>query len=121
VLQNGTLNFTTQVSIAPAQEGHKVRFGGNLGISRFHLLDGVHREDLVKWDSLQIARIDGQTAPMELSIESITLSDYFAKVLIDEEARLNLAEAFRKEGSPAGEGVQVQCGFGTLVGIRQGS
>ncbi|MBW2512602.1 MAG: DUF748 domain-containing protein [Deltaproteobacteria bacterium] len=103
VLQNGTLNFTTQVSIAPAQEGHKVRFGGNLGISRFHLLDGVHREDLLKWDSLQIARINGQTAPLELSIESITLSDYFAKVLIDEEARLNLAEAFRKEGSLVGE------------------
>ena len=29
-------------------------------------------------------------------MESITLSDYFAKVLIDEDARLNLAEAFSR-------------------------
>ena len=104
VLQNGTLNLTTNVSVAPEQEGFKVRFDGDLGISRFHLLDGIHREDLLKWDSLQLARIKGQTGPMELSIESITLSDYFAKVLIDQEARLNLVEVFRKEGSPAGDG-----------------
>jgi hypothetical protein len=38
---------------------------------------------------------------MELAIESITLSDYFAKVLIDDEARLNLVEAFSKKETPA--------------------
>lgn len=37
---------------------------------------------------------------MQLGVESITLSDYFAKVLIDEEARLNLTEAFSKEKMP---------------------
>ncbi len=104
VLENGTLNLTTKASLTPGQEGFNLRFDGDLGISRFHLLDGIHREDLLKWDSLQIAGIKGQTTPMELSIKSITLSDYFAKVLIDEEARLNLAEAFRKEGASAGGG-----------------
>jgi len=119
VLQNGTLNVTTQVSVTPEQEGHNVRFSGNLGISRFHLLDAIHREDLLKWDSLQLARIKGQTAPMELSIESITLSDYFAKVLIDEDARLNLAEVFRKGGSPDGEGDAAEDSSATVAAEEQ--
>ncbi len=99
VLQNGTLNFNTKASVTPEQESFNLRFEGDLGISRFHLLDGIHREDLLKWDNLLVAGIKGQTIPMELSIKSITLSDYFAKILIDEEARLNLVEALRKEGS----------------------
>ena len=120
VLQNGTLNLTTKVSAAPEQEGFNVRFGGNLGISRFHLLDGIHREDLLKWDNLQIARIKGQTAPMKLSIESITLSDYFAKVLIDEEARLNLVEVFGKEDSPAeGEDVDGDSSAGATATLDE--
>ena len=104
VLQNGTLNLTAKASIAPGKEGFKVGFNGDLGISRFHLLDGAHNEDLIKWDSLQIAKIKGQTVPMELAIESITLSDYFAKVLIDDEARLNLVEAFSNKEPPAEDG-----------------
>ncbi len=104
VLQNGTLNLTAKASIAPGQEGFKIGFNGDLGISRFHLLDGAHNEDLIKWDSLQIAKIKGQTVPMELAIESITLSDYFAKVLIDDEARLNLVEAFSNKEPPAEDG-----------------
>lgn len=97
VLQDGILNLATQASVVAAQEELKVHFTGDLGISRFHLLDGIHGEDLLKWDSLQVAGIKAQTAPVELTIESITLSDYFAKILIDEQARLNLVEALRKE------------------------
>ena len=121
VLQNGTLNFTTQVSVTPEQEGHNVRFSGNLGISHFQLLDGTHREDLLKWDSLQIARINGQTVPMELAIKSITLSDYFAKVLIDEEARLNLVEAFSKEDSSVGDEESVEPSEVTIAEDTEGT
>ncbi len=115
VLENGTLNLTTKASLTPGQEGFNLRFDGDLGISRFHLLDGIHREDLLKWDSLQIAGIKGQTTPMELSIKSITLSDYFAKVLIDEEARLNLAEGFPQRGCLS-RGRRI-CGRGFCNGV----
>ncbi|MEN8686146.1 MAG: DUF748 domain-containing protein [Desulfuromonadales bacterium] len=115
VLQDGTLNLAAKASITPGQEGFKVGFNGDLGISRFHLLGGTHNEDLIKWDSLQIAKIKGQTAPMELAIESITLSDYFAKVLIDEEARLNLVEAF----SAAAPAIEDETAESTLPATTQ--
>ena len=97
LLVDGVLNARLNVNLLPAGEALQVSFGGNIGLNRMHLLDGAHQEDLLKWDSLQIAGIKGGLTPLTLSIDSITLSDYFAKILIDEEARLNLSEAFRKE------------------------
>ena len=104
-LADGTLDAHLNTTVDAGSGNVKIAFSGDIGISRFHLLDGLHREDLLKWDSLQLAGIDAQVEPLAITVESITLSDYFAKVLIDEQTRLNLVEAFRKPGtSPAAEG-----------------
>jgi len=99
VLTDGYLNTSVQTNVAAIGQVPRVSFSGDIGINRFHLIDSLHQEDLLKWDSLQIAGIKGEMEPLVLGIESITLSDYFAKVLIDEEARLNLTEAFRNKNS----------------------
>jgi uncharacterized protein involved in outer membrane biogenesis len=97
VLSNGALFANLSLAVAPGDETMQIRYGGDIGINRFALLDGKHREDLLKWDSLQVAGISGATAPSNLTIDSITLSDYYAKILVDENAKLNLSEAFSKE------------------------
>ena len=96
VLADGYLDARLSSTIEAGSEPLKFSYGGELGISRFHLLGALHQEDLLKWESLQVAGITGAMEPLSLKVESITLSDYFAKVLIDEDARLNLAEAFRE-------------------------
>ena len=98
ILTDGALNTEMKVLVTPQDGELMVSYNGRLGISRMHLLDGLHEEDLLKWDSLQVAGIKGEVSPFKLAIDSITLSDYFAKILIDQEARLNLAEAFKKGG-----------------------
>lgn len=100
VLADGNLDarFNTRAAIKPA--GLQVKFGGNIGVDKIYCLDAAHQEDLLKWDSLQIAGIKGSWAPLNLSVDSITMSDYFAKVLIDENAQLNFAQVFQKETSP---------------------
>jgi uncharacterized protein involved in outer membrane biogenesis len=99
VLVDGYLNALVRSTIKAGSGPLEVTYRGDVGISRFHLLDSLHREDLLKWNSLQFAGINGQVEPLTLGIESITLSDYFAKVLIDEDARLNLKEALQKENA----------------------
>lgn len=96
LLTDGALDARLKVAVTPGAAGPEALVSGDLGVSRFYLLDGRHREDLVKWDSLQIAGIEAGTAPQHLTIASITLSDYFAKMLIDDEARLNLIEVLHK-------------------------
>ncbi len=97
VLTDGYLNTNLQTTLEAGTDTPQVSFNGDIGINRFHLIDSLHQEDLLKWDSLQIAGVKGELEPLNLEIQSITLSDYFAKVLIDEEARLNLSEAFAKK------------------------
>jgi len=99
--------------VVPADETLLVDFDGDLGLSRMHLLDGTHQEDLLKWDSLQVAGIKGELTPFTLSVDSVTLSDYFAKILIDEESRLNLTEAFHKEAKVEAEETTVASEAGT--------
>ena len=108
VLTDGYLNTKLQTTVKAGSDTPQISFGGDIGISRFHLIDSLHQEDLLKWDSLQVAGIEGGMEPLNLTVNSITLSDYFAKVLIDEEARLNLAEAFRKKENLEGSEEQKQ-------------
>lgn len=108
ILKQGELNATLKTSVAAGSDPPQVNFVGNLGISRFHLLDGTHREDLLKWDNLLISGVQGKSAPAEITINSITLNDYFAKFLIDEDARLNLTEALRKAEPETEESVDNQ-------------
>ncbi len=97
VLTDGYLNTRLQTSVAAGAEPLQLNFSGDLGINRLHLIDSLHQEDLLKWSSLQIEGIKGGAKPPMLAIKSITLSDYYAKVLIDEDERLNLAEAFKNK------------------------
>jgi uncharacterized protein involved in outer membrane biogenesis/outer membrane protein OmpA-like peptidoglycan-associated protein len=106
VLTDGYLNTKLQTTIAAGPDTPQISFSGDIGVSRFHLIDSLYQEDLLKWDSLQIAGIKGGLEPFNLEVKSITLSDYFAKVLIDEEARLNLTEAFSKKGELEGSEAQ---------------
>lgn len=97
ILADGYLDARLNGTVDAGSEPLSAAFDGDISMSRFHLLGSLHREDLLKWDNLQIAGITGGIAPLTLQVKSITLSDYFAKVLIDEDARLNLAEVFRKQ------------------------
>lgn len=96
ILEDGRFDARLQTDLALQADGVRVSFAGDLGIESLHTLDALHQEDLVRWNSLQVAGIDGKWAPLELAIESITMSDYFAKVLIDEKSRLNLRQALQK-------------------------
>lgn len=104
LLTDGFVDAGLTASLQVAESGLQVEFGGDLGIGKFYLLDGRRREDLLKWERLQVAGIKGRLTPFELAIETVTLSDYFAKVLIDEEGRVNLVEAFRGDSAAQADG-----------------
>ena len=108
VLTDGYLNTKLQTTIDASSDTAQVTFSGDIGISRFHLIDSLHQEDLLKWESLQVTGIKGELEPLNLEVKSITLSDYFAKVLIDEETRFNLTEAFSKKDELEGSEEQKQ-------------
>jgi len=94
-LVDGRFDAETKTSLRKEKDGMTASFSGHFGIEKFHALDALHKEDLLKWERLQIEKVKGSTGTTtKLDIGSIVLSNYFAKVLIDEEGTLNLIEAF---------------------------
>ena len=97
VLVDGQLDSTLNLALARRDNQWHGRFGGSLGLSRCYALDADHREDLLRWERLQFSGIDGRLQPFALKVAAVTLNDYYARVLIDEQGELNLAHlAVRK-------------------------
>ena len=104
VLVDGTLDARLKANIAKSGAGWQGRVTGDLGVGRFYCLDAAHREDLLRWERLQISGIDARLDPPAVKIAVVALNDYYARVLLDEQARLNFSEIFA--GPPAATGAQ---------------
>lgn len=102
LLVDGALDANLSTAVAKAGEAWQGHFAGDLGVSRFYCLDATHREDLLRWERLQVSGIDGRLAPPSLKITAVAINDYYARVLLDEQTRLNFAELVVKKAS-AGE------------------
>jgi uncharacterized protein involved in outer membrane biogenesis len=90
ILADGQLDTDLKIRLDPKKDGLTGAFSGNLGIRNFYGLDGELREELLRWGSLQIDDIAGDIQPFALRIGGIALSDYTARIVIDEKGFLNL-------------------------------
>ncbi len=81
----------------------KVNYKGTARLSNLHMLDGAGESDLLKWQVLDLEGIDARTgdgAPF-VALGKVTLSDFYARVIISEQGRLNLADLLKRPGTPA--------------------
>ena len=96
-----------QVSVAKASETAPLHlsYKGSARLGNLHLLDAPSENDLLRWQVLDLQGIDlkiGEAAP-SIGIGKIALSDYYARVIVSEQGRLNLVDVFRRADAPAGE------------------
>lgn len=103
-LVDGALDGQLKANVAQRVTGWQGRISGGLDIRRLHCLDAAHREDLLRWEHLQVSGIDAHLEPMSLKIEALALNDYYARVLLDEQAHLNFIEVFSSPSPPASAG-----------------
>lgn len=102
----GTLKLR-QTDTAPAAKrqplvaGLAGGFSGQATIGDFFAIDKINAADFLRWKSFYFGDVDFRLGPDSLSIGEIALSDFFARVIVSKEGKLNLAEIVRRE--PAGE------------------
>lgn len=104
ILADGSLDTKMSFNLAKGKDGLAGDFKGELGVRNFYCLDEEHEEDLLKWGSLQLDEINGTLAPFSLNVKDISLSKYFAKVVVNKDGTLNLQEIkkpAKKEGGAA--------------------
>ena len=106
IIADGLLDTDLKLSLAVVKEGVNGNVQGSVTVKRFHSLDDVEGEDLLKWESLRLDGINGVLTPFSLNLAQVSLTDFFAKVTIEKDATLNLQKIYgvRKQpvsGEPA--------------------
>lgn len=108
----------------------KAALRGEVSVSGLYTRDRSRRERFVEWDSLALQGVSIDLIPHKVTIEKARLTAPFAKILITQDRRLNLAEAFktgsarRRSGQPppssASQGHTIPIEIGT-VSVESGS
>lgn len=95
----GRLTATQSAAEVPLVIGYR----GNLRLDNLHLLDGNGEIDLLRWQQLelqQVAATVGKETP-DVSVGKVALSDFYARVIVSAQGRLNLVDLMRREGEAA--------------------
>ena len=105
-LGSGLASAKGQLTVLPAGAGRELglAYKGVLGLANFRVLDKENDADFLKWRALDIAGIDlqlGGPRPL-VGLDNITLSDFYARVILSESAKLNLQDILVAKDAPAG-------------------
>ena len=108
LLTSADLSVKGTARLASAADGALAAgYRGDFTLSDFASMDKATSEDLLKWRSLHFGGIDFTQSPLALSIEEVALADFFARIIIYPDGRLNLQDiAVRDQPAGTQEGTQ---------------
>jgi len=101
-ISRGALNAKGKLTFELADQ-HPLRasYAGNLSLTGVRTLDRVSGDDFARWKTFSIstikARIDGDQ-PLRLALGDITLADFYARVIVNSNGRLNLQDIVATPG-----------------------
>lgn len=70
-------------------------FKGDLKLGNVATVDKLSADDFLRWKSLTFGGVDLKLAPLAVNVDQITLSDFFARVIIDPSGHINLQDISR--------------------------
>jgi hypothetical protein len=78
-------------------------YKGSLTIGDLLAVDKANSADFLKWRSLHVGGIDVALQPMKVDIAEVALTDFYSRLILNKDGRLNLQDIVRR---PDGEGAQ---------------
>jgi hypothetical protein len=76
-------------------------FVGQATIGDFTAVDKLNSADFLRWKSLYFGNVDLRLGPDSVSIGEVSLADFFARVIVSPEGKLNLLQIVHKVDQPA--------------------
>ena len=78
-------------SSTPRQPGGtRTTYAGDVTISDFGALDRPTGQELVRWKTLTLTGVDTASAPPRLALGAVALDDFYARLIVNADATLNL-------------------------------
>jgi uncharacterized protein involved in outer membrane biogenesis len=84
----------------PPGKPFQATYKGRFGLSDFASVDKRSTQDLLKWKSLALDGIDFDLGAKKVSLDAIALSDYYARIVVSPEGRLNLQDLAVEKATP---------------------
>ncbi|MDR3413077.1 MAG: DUF748 domain-containing protein [Formivibrio sp.] len=84
-----------QIATAPKLA---VRYRGNFSVNDLYAIDKTNGEDFLKWRSLALTGVDVQSEPLKLALREVALTDFYSRLILSKEGKLNLQDIVVKEG-----------------------
>ena len=75
----------------------KTTYDGEILLSNFASIDKQNAEDILKMETLSFGNVHYDSNPLAVDIKDISLSNYYARILMNQKGTLNLQEIFVKE------------------------
>ena len=76
-------------------------FSGQATVGDFYAVDKLNSADFLRWKSFYLGKVDVRIGPESVSVGEIALSDFFARVIVSPEGKLNLLQIVRKDEKAA--------------------
>lgn len=93
LLSSGALGLEGNVGLKPGVgDAPSVTYAGNLSITDLATVDKIGSEDFLKWKSLYLTSIRAVTAPFSLDIAEVALTDFYSRLIIYPDGRLNVQD-----------------------------
>jgi hypothetical protein len=133
IIGGGALSTRGQFSVeVPGDAPVRVRYRADASVAGFASLDKPTSQDLLRWKSLAVRGIDFELDPLKVSVEQITLADFFSRLIVNPDGTLNMQTLGKKpeageappaaqpsrESPPAGAPPNVRIG---RIALRGGS
>ncbi len=104
VISSGALAANGTLGLERKGEALRVAYKGDAGVSEFASVDKAGAADFLKWKSLFFGGVDVATEPLAVAVKEVALSDFYSRLIISPEGRINLQDILVKapdEGAAA--------------------
>lgn len=96
-LTRGSISNKGEATAKLDTQGLKASYKGNFTLGDFVAVDKINSADFLKWKSLYFGGIDFRLAPLAVHIGEIALSDFYSRLILNKEGRLNVADIVKKQ------------------------
>lgn len=100
-LQRG--QFSNQGEAVVRVDGGRLKaaYKGSATIGNLLAVDPDNKADFLKWKSLHFGGVDFRLDPLAIDVREIALADFFSRLILNKDGRLNLADIVRRnEAAP---------------------
>ena len=95
-LNRGQVSNMGEASARMEKGTLKAAYKGSLTVGDLLAVDKQNNTDFLKWKSLYIGNIDFRLDPMAVSVGEVALADFFSRLVLSPEGRLNVQDIVRR-------------------------